>query len=141
MQRSVLMRWMKVYAYGGAVIATGVLLFKYTTPTDQQLLDSFSPENRALYEKNKKLRHLEQQELIDMARTSTQRNDPIWKTGAIPSPLERNRNEPLNNDVFNIQARLETENQQKIIKNAKDELQQIRKLEEQKNNNSWWKFW
>ena len=72
-------RWARVGFYGGAIIATGVVLFKYTTPTDEQLIASFSPEVRAEYEKSRELRQKEQQAL----------NDPIWKTGSIKSPFEK----------------------------------------------------
>lgn len=62
---------------------------KYTTPTDEELIARFSPEVRANYEKNKLLRQKEQEELMKIVRQTSQSNDPIWKTGKIASPFEK----------------------------------------------------
>ena len=82
-------RWARVGFYGGAIIATGVVLFKYTTPTDEQLIASFSPEVRAEYEKSRELRQKEQQALMEIVKKTSALNDPIWKTGSIKSPFEK----------------------------------------------------
>lgn len=70
-------------------MSTGVVLFKYTVPTDEQLIASFSPEVRADYEKNRRLRQEEQKALMEIVKKTAALNDPIWKTGSIKSPLER----------------------------------------------------
>lgn len=79
----------KMAIYGGGIIGTGVLLFKYTVPTDEQLIAAFSPEVRANYEKNRAFRQKEQEELMKIARETASSNDPIWKTGKLASPFEK----------------------------------------------------
>lgn len=91
-------RWARVYFAGGCIIGTGALLYRYTTPTDDQLISAFSPEVRAEYEAARELRRLEQAEVMRIAKQTSSSNDPIWKTGAIGSPfdlLERNPNQKL----------------------------------------------
>lgn len=75
--------------YGGGIIGTGVLLYKYAAPTDEELIAAFSPEVRANYEKNRAFRQKEQQELMKIAQETAKSNDPIWKTGKIASPFEK----------------------------------------------------
>lgn len=82
-------RWARVYATGGAIIGTGVLLYTYTVPTDEQLVAAFSPEIRANYERNRALRQREQEELMKIVQETAQSNEPIWKTGRITSPFEK----------------------------------------------------
>ena len=89
---SIQMTWPKLgrmLLYGGGIIGTGVLLFTYTVPTDEQLIAAFSPEVRANYEKNKALRQKEQEELMKIVQETSKSNDPIWKTGKIASPFEK----------------------------------------------------
>lgn len=82
-------KWARVYVIGFGIIGTGVLLYKYTTPTDEQLIARFSPEVRAHYEQNRALRQQEQQELMELVKKTSSSNDPIWKTDKIKSPFEK----------------------------------------------------
>ncbi|CCE63405.1 hypothetical protein TPHA_0E03150 [Tetrapisispora phaffii CBS 4417] len=143
------LRWAKVYAAGGVIIGTGLLLFKYVTPTDEQLLNSFSPEVRLEYEQQKKLREAEQQELMKVVQQTSTSNDPIWKTGSIVSPWERadeGKNDP--NQRYAFQKLKSSEVQKDELKKIRDELQQLRVQSEAKTNQivqekmkNWWKFW
>lgn len=73
---------------GGSITGLGVVLFKFTTPTDEQLIAKMSPEVRAQYERERGLRRKEQEELIRIVKQTSASNDPIWMTGPIKSPLE-----------------------------------------------------
>lgn len=88
MEKPLWYRWARVYATGFAIVMSGVLLFKYTTPTEEELISRLSPELRLQYEREKGLRRKEQEELIKIVKETSASNDPIWKTGAIESPWE-----------------------------------------------------
>lgn len=81
--------WKRFIIYGGGIIGTGVLLFKFTTPTDEQLIARLSPELKLDYLKNRELRRKEQEELIKLVKKTSASNDPIWRTGDLKSPWER----------------------------------------------------
>ncbi|OBA23674.1 CBP4-domain-containing protein [Metschnikowia bicuspidata var. bicuspidata NRRL YB-4993] len=84
-----LQKWARMWGAGISIVGTGVLLFKYTVPTDEELIARFSPEIRAEYERNKALRQKEQEELMKIVQETSKSNDPIWKTGRLPSPFEK----------------------------------------------------
>lgn len=81
--------WARVYAVGGLIVGLGVLLYKYATPTDEQLIAKFSPEVRRHYEEGKARREQEQQELMAIVKKTSSLNDPVWMAGPIASPFER----------------------------------------------------
>lgn len=89
MEKPLWYRWARIGVVGSSIVGAGVLLFKYTTPTDEQLVARFLPEIRRDYERNRELRQLEQQELMKVAQATAASSDPIWKTGKIPNPWER----------------------------------------------------
>lgn len=91
MERPLWFRWLRVYAVGAAISGLGVVLYMYATPTDEQLINSLSPELRAQYEREKNLRRREQEELIKIVKKTSASNDPIWKTGPLENPLENNK--------------------------------------------------
>ena len=74
--------------WGGGIIGLGVLLFKFTVPTDEELLSRMSPEIRAQVEKNRELRQREQELLMEIVKKSSKSNEPIWKTGDLYNPWE-----------------------------------------------------
>ncbi|QPG74793.1 hypothetical protein FOA43_002127 [Brettanomyces nanus] len=78
----------KSLIWGGGIIGLGVVLFKFTTPSPEQMLAQMSPELRADVEKNRELRMKEQEELIKVVKRTSASNDPIWKTGDIQSPWD-----------------------------------------------------
>lgn len=81
-------KWAKVNLVGFGIIGFGILCYKYTTPTDEQLISRMSPEVRSQYEREKDLRRKEQEELIKIVKKTSASNDPIWMTGPIQSPFE-----------------------------------------------------
>lgn len=126
-QKPLWYRWTRVGVVGFSIIATGSLLFKYTVPTDEQLIAKFSPEIRAEYERNREVRQKEQQELMKIAKETAASNDPIWKTGKIKSPFEKDgRNtdpklvdiEKYNRERGDEFKRLEVEKAQQELKEA-----------------------
>ncbi|CAI2010787.1 hypothetical protein SEUBUCD646_0G04260 [Saccharomyces eubayanus] len=146
MERPLWVRWLKVYAIGGAVIGGGALLFKYTTPTDEQLISQLSPELRLQYEREKNLRQAEQRALMKIVQETSQSDDPIWKTGPLQSPWERKGDNVQSRDHF---AKVRAEEVQKEeLSRIRNELSQLRseteentkKIVENKHG-SWWKFW
>jgi surfactin synthase thioesterase subunit len=129
-----------VYFAGGCIIGTGVLLYIYTTPTDEELIASFSPEIRADYEKNRELRQREQMEVMKIAQKTSKSNDPIWKTGSIGSPFEKEQRNLSQQMVdqqlfFNERAKQE---QMAEIQKAQLEIEEAKKLVSKK---PWWKVW
>ncbi|GMM55527.1 Cbp4 protein [Maudiozyma humilis] len=146
MERPLWMRWLRVWAVGGAIIGGGLLLFKYTTPTDEELINSLSPELREQYERQRALRQEEQRQLMDLVKQTSQSNDPIWKTGALTAPWEGKQNAE---EVFNNLQRTEAENKQKQdLQKVMADLDALRreselktqKIVEEKRKN-WWKVW
>ncbi|KAG7663618.1 CBP4 [[Candida] subhashii] len=91
-------RWARVYFAGGCITGLGFWLWYNIRPTDEELIAAFSPEVRANYERNKEARLLEQQKLMEIVKKTSASNDPIWMTGPIGSPFEkdqRNMNQQL----------------------------------------------
>lgn len=117
-------------------MGTGVLLYKYATPSDEELIAAFSPEIRAEYERNRALRQQEQQELMKIAVETSNSKDPIWKTGKIKSPFERDSRgvdpQLVDKNQFFIdetkklqrleveQARLELEEKERLVQESKN---------------------
>lgn len=133
-------RWARVYFAGGCIIGTGVLLYIYTTPTDEELISRFSPEVRAEYEQGRALRRKEQQALMEIVKKTSLSQDPIWKTGRIGSPLEKDqRNLSINlvdEELFDEATPKQVAEQ---VKAAQAQLAEIEAVEKQ--NKPWWKVW
>ncbi|EGV64103.1 assembly factor cbp4 [Yamadazyma tenuis] len=135
-------RWKKVLRagiYGNAVILLGVVLFKYTTPTEEQLISRFSPEIRADYEKNRSFRQQEQQELMKIVRETSQSSDPVWKTGKIKSPFEKDTRglDPKLVDVKVFEKQEALAYQREQIDKSTEELAETEKLLAKKR---WWRW-
>lgn len=144
MERPIFMRWLKVYAVGGAIITSGFLLFKYSRPTDEELIQRFSPEVRRDYERNKKLREDEQRELMKIVQQSAESKDPIWKAGPLEAPWERGNQ---NNTVLERAKRQDVERREReeldTVKHNLDIIQQqsLDTNEGNAGNRPWWKLW
>lgn len=136
------MRWARVYAYGFGIIGFGVLLYKYLTPTEEQLIERFSPEVRAHYEHNKALRQQEQRELIEIVKRTSESNDPIWKTDKIKSPFERDGRgvDPKLVDRTQFFKDKEDAKRKQEVERANADLADVEQLVS-KSKKSWWKFW
>lgn len=139
MERPLWVRWARVFVTGGCIIGTGVLLFKYTTPTDEELIAKFSPEVRANYEKNKALRQKEQQELMRIAQETAKSDEPIWKAGKIKSPFEKDGRgvDPRLVDAVAFHKKEAEEFQKLEVQKAGQELEEAEKLQAQKKS-GWW---
>ena len=74
--------------WGGGIIGLGVFLFKFTVPTEEELLQKMSPEIRAQVERNRELRQQEQAMLMDIVKKTADSDQPIWKTGELYNPWE-----------------------------------------------------
>lgn len=147
METPLWIRWLKVWGYGGAIIAGGCLLFKYTTPTDEEIINSLSPELRMQYEREKSLRQAEQQELMKIVKQTAQSDDPIWKTGSIQSPWETSALPQAKNRQQFEQLKAD-QVQREELKKINEELNKIRQQTTNKTheivddkNQRWWKFW
>ncbi|OWB75542.1 hypothetical protein B5S31_g5455 [[Candida] boidinii] len=153
--------WKRSLISCGLIIGSGVLLFKYTTPTEEQLIARLSPELRADYEKNKELRRQEQKELMEIVKKTSASNDPIWKTGSLQSPWERTDLQNQKLDESNVlfgkgssgiesplvkKDRFERDQaeskQHEMLEKMKKELESTEMIEKNsKNSKSWWKLW
>ncbi|SCU82948.1 LAME_0C03444g1_1 [Lachancea meyersii CBS 8951] len=143
MDKPLWFRWLRVYAFGGAIIATGCVLFKYTTPSDEELIKALSPELRLQFERERQLRQAEQQELMNIVRETAKSQDPIWKTGSIDSPFERNAGQQSRDQFQRLKAE---EIQREELQRIRQELQQIRQESVEKTQQGvpsvkWWKLW
>ncbi|SCU79440.1 LAFA_0B03114g1_1 [Lachancea sp. 'fantastica'] len=143
MERPLWFRWLRVYAFGGAIIATGCILFKYTTPSDEELIKALSPELRLQFERERQLRQAEQQELMKIVQETAKSQDPIWRTGSIDSPFERNNSQQSREQFQRVKAE---EIQREELQRVRQELQQMRQETSEKTRKSlpttnWWKFW
>jgi hypothetical protein len=132
-------RWGRVYFAGFCIIGSGVVLFKYTTPTDEELIAAFSPDVRADYERNKEFRKREQEELRRIGQITAALNDPIWKTGPIGSPFEKDQRDMGQQliDYNDFQKKTGDEFKKLEISKANQELLETEKLVKQKKS-SWW---
>lgn len=81
--------------WGGGIIGLGVFLYKFTVPTEEQLLQRMSPEIRAQVEKNRELRQKEQEMLMEIVQKTAKSDQPIWKTGELYNPWEGTGNKLL----------------------------------------------
>ena len=133
-QKPLWYRWARVGVVGFSIIATGSLLFKYTVPSDEQLIAKFSPEIRAEYERNKEIRQKEQQELMKIARETAASDEPIWKTGRIKSPFEKDgRNtDPKLVDIEKYNREQGDEFKKMEVERAQQELREAEELASQK---------
>lgn len=133
-------RWARVWLTGFAIVGTGVLLYKYTVPTDEELIARFSPEVRANYERNKALRQKEQEELMKIAQETAKSNDPIWMTGKIASPFEKDTRgvDPKLVDPGKFfQAELEAKRRAEVAA-ANAELIETERLVSESKKKWWW---
>lgn len=140
--RPIWLRWVRVFAVGGAITASGFLLYTFTTPTDEQLVARFSPEIRAEYERNRELRQREQQELMKIAKETSDSNEPIWRTGKIKSPFERDTRgiDPKLVNIRNFEQEQALKYQQEQLQKSTAQLQETEALLKEKKS-KWWKFW
>ncbi|EDK42476.1 hypothetical protein LELG_00654 [Lodderomyces elongisporus NRRL YB-4239] len=137
-------RWARVYFAGGCLVGLGVVLYKTIRPTDEELISRFSPEIRAEYERNKELRQKEQQRLMEIVKKTSASTDPIWKTGPIGSPLEKDQRnlsmQLVDQELFH-KTKEEEKQKAEINKSVEEGKEVERLLRENKNQKSWWKFW
>lgn len=140
MEKPLWYRWARVWVTGFSIIGTGVLLYKYTVPTDEELIARFSPEVRANYEKNRALRQKEQEELMKIAQETAKLNDPIWKTGRIASPFEKDTRgvDPKLVDATQFFADQQETERRAEAAAASAELRETEQLVEQAKK-SWWR--
>ncbi|KAG7196189.1 assembly factor cbp4 [Scheffersomyces spartinae] len=135
------LQWARVFAVGGLISGTGFVLYYTCVPTDEELIAKFSPEIRADYERNKLLRQKEQELLMENARKTANSNEPIWKTGAVPSPFEKDTR-GMANTVFDLKSwELEEANKVKMseVEKAKKELEQVEQISLAQKK-KWWIF-
>ena len=144
MSSSGFLRWGKVFAAGGSIVLAGVLLFKYTTPTNEQLIQALSPELRLQYERERNLRQAEQQELMKIVQQTMKSNDQIWKSGSVENPWEKDNGSRATKDQF---QRMKADQVQKEeLERIRQELGKIRteslnETDKIVSKKSWWSLW
>lgn len=141
-QKPLWYRWARIVVYSGSVAASGFILFHFTVPTDEELIARFSPEVRADYERNKEFRRKEQEELMKLVRLTAALNDPIWKTGQIKSPFERDSRgvDPKLVDQELFHKKIADDFKKSQIEKAESELQEAEHLSVQ-SAKRWWAPW
>lgn len=142
MEKPLWYRWARVPLSGIAIIGTGVILFYNIVPTDEEVIKRFSPEVRAQYEKNRELRQKEQEELMRIVQQTAKSDEPIWKTGPIVSPFEKETRGKVTDlvDRNTYFQQKEEQKQQKEIAEAKAQFLENEELFARKKL-SWWKVW
>lgn len=135
-------RWGRVNLVGASIIGFGLLCFKYTTPTDEQLINRMSPEVRAQYERERSLRRKEQEELIKIVKQTSASNDPIWMTGPIKSPLEHKAFQLKNREQKEREIAAEEQHKELArIKKQIEEAQNEARKENEKSQKKGWFGW
>ena len=140
--------WIKVYIAGGSIIGGGLWAFNNLVPTPEQLLAEFSPEMREKHYREKELREMEQRELIKIVIKTMKSDDPIWKTGPIKSPWERDslivdKAQEKQMDVFKEQRDQSLELKElhrireELNKIRQDSAQKTQEVVEEKKKQSW----
>ncbi|KAG7827966.1 hypothetical protein KL920_004216 [Ogataea angusta] len=133
--------WKRSLITGGGIIGSGVLLYIFTTPTEEQLVAKLSPELRADYERNKELRRKEQEMLMEIVKQTAASNDPVWKTGPIVSPWDRDFT-PSRESLLVKRERFEKEQAEKKQREELERLKADAKLvQADENKGRGWKFW
>ncbi|ODV95131.1 hypothetical protein PACTADRAFT_16669 [Pachysolen tannophilus NRRL Y-2460] len=138
--------WKRSLIACGSIIGTGVLLYKFTTPSEEQFLASLSPELKAEYEKNKDLRRKEQEELMKIVKQTSSSDNPVWYTGSLVSPWEKNPDGTKRESLLVAKEKYEKEQaaikQREAIAKSKLELEENEKLELQvKQKSKGWLPW
>lgn len=111
--------------WGGGIIGLGVLLFKFTVPTDEELLSKMSPEIRAQVEKNRELRQQEQRMVMEIAQKTAKSGQPIWKTGELYNPWEGTGNKLLV-DKVNFEREQAIKKQQSDLEALKEQQSKLK---------------
>ncbi|KAG7693165.1 hypothetical protein KL930_004750 [Ogataea haglerorum] len=133
--------WKRSLITGGGIIGSGVLLYIFTTPTEEQLIAKLSPELRADYERNKELRRKEQEMLMEIVKQTAASNDPVWKTGPIASPWDRDFT-PSRESLLVKRERFEKEQAEKKQREELERLKaEARLVQADESKSSGWKFW
>lgn len=142
-ERTPAQRWMRAFGWGAGIIATGVLLFNYTVPTEEQLVAQFSPEIRAEYERNRHLRQREQMEVMQIARQTAASDQPIWKTGKIRSPLEK-EGRGVNQKLVSLPQETPQlrgqQHQKEQVERARNEAKEREELEATSSRSRWFSW-
>ncbi|KGK35366.1 hypothetical protein JL09_g5483 [Pichia kudriavzevii] len=112
--------------YGGGIVGLGVLLFKFTVPTEEQLLQEMTPERRAHVERNRAIRQEEQRLVMEIARETANSNEPVWKTGKLYNPWEGTGNKLLVDSV-KVQREEARVRQQEKLNSLRDMEQELKK--------------
>lgn len=112
--------------YGGGIVGLGVLLFKLTVPTEEQLLQEMTPERRAHVERNRAIRQEEQRLVMEIARETANSNEPVWKTGKLYNPWEGTGNKLLVDSV-KVQREEARVRQQEKLNSLRDMEQELKK--------------
>ncbi len=115
---SVLTRWSRVWGVGIAIIGSGVLLFKYTTPTKEQMIAKLSPELREQYYREREMRIAEHWELMEKVKKTAASNDPAWMTADIKAPWEQ-RNDTNIKEAY-LKAEAERKSKERVEKMKQD---------------------
>jgi hypothetical protein len=110
--------------WGGGIIGLGVLLFKFTVPTEEELLQRMSPEIRARVERNRELRQEEQKMLMEIVKKTAKSDQPVWKTGELFNPWEGTGNKLLVDkvDFEKQQAMKKQQTDLQALKEQQDKL-------------------
>ncbi|ODV88777.1 hypothetical protein CANCADRAFT_13707, partial [Tortispora caseinolytica NRRL Y-17796] len=76
-------KWVKMFFVSGGLLGTGVVLLKYTTPNEEQMLAKMSPAMREEYLNTKDARLAANQELLRQIEVSAKSARPAWQMAEI----------------------------------------------------------
>lgn len=120
------------------IMGTGLLLYNFTTPTDEELISRLSPELKQEYYKNRELRRQEQAALMEIVKKTSKSDDPIWKTGELAAPWGDAPGKKMLVAKEQFERDQAEQFQREKIQQLKEAVQETEALETTKSS---WKFW
>ncbi|KAK9471499.1 uncharacterized protein V1510DRAFT_404183 [Dipodascopsis tothii] len=130
--------WLRTTAYGAGIVGFGVWCWIYTTPSDEELLNSLSPEIRAKYDESLKTKSERQRAFANLIKANVESGLPAWQL--VPSEDNIKRLKELN-DNDPLQSAKESAMRSAAETFRQQELAEQRAGTKAPSGKSWYRFW